>query len=76
MKDYTLREILNGTIENEAFKIYQSKPCKKEEFLELDLSKEQALAYLSDELLNTKARFTSDMYAINHVELLIGKDCE
>ena len=66
----TLRDLLEGTIENEAFKIYQAKSRIREEYLVINLSKEQGLLYLSDELLNTPARFTSDMYAINHVELL------
>ena len=66
----TLRDLLEGTIEDEAFKIYQPKPCKKEEYLELDMSKEQALSFLSETLLNTPARFTNGYYGINYVELL------
>lgn len=69
----TLRNLLEGTIDNEAFKIYQETHKSKEEYLEINLSKEQALAYLSETLLDTPAKFTSDMYSINHVKLLTAK---
>ena len=70
MKQETLRTILEGTIDNEPFKIYQEKNKSVNEWLELNLSKEQALAFLSNEILDTPARFDSDMYSINHIVLL------
>lgn len=66
----TLRTLLEETINNEAFKIYQEVTSSKEEYLELNLSKEQALAFLSNELLDTPAKFTSNLYTINYVQLL------
>lgn len=66
----TLRTILEGTIENESFKIYQERNKSKEEYLEINLSKDQALLYLSDTMLDTPAKFTSDFYSINHIQLL------
>lgn len=66
----TLRNILEETINNESFKIYQETIKSKEDYLEINLSKEQALAYLSDSILDTPAKFTSGWYSINHVQLL------
>lgn len=69
MKD-TLRDLLEGTIENEPFKIYQLKSRSRYEYLNIDLSKDQALLYLSDEFLDTPAKFTDGYYGINYVQLL------
>lgn len=78
----TVREILNSTKENKGFKIYlmQKKPKRKEDYLELNMSKEQALLYLSDTMLDSDARYVSsvtksgqpyDMYDIVHVQVFL-----